>query len=123
MFIRSLASCDEIIAGDGTTLRELLHGAKDALPLHFSLAHARLTPGATSVLHRLATGEVYYILAGRGRMEIDGEARTVVAGDAIYIPPHATQRMANLGSEALTFLCIVDPAWRPEDEDIIETKN
>ena len=68
MLVRSLASCAEITAGDGTTLRELLHGANDSLPLRYSLAHARLSPGTTSVLHRLATSEVYYILAGRGPM-------------------------------------------------------
>ncbi len=119
MFVRSLATTGEFVAGDGTTLRELLHGPKDNLAARYSLAHARLAPGATSYLHRLSTSEVYYILAGRGRMEVDQESRDVAPGDLIYIPPHAAQRITSLGPADLEFLCIVDPAWRAEDEEII----
>jgi mannose-6-phosphate isomerase-like protein (cupin superfamily) len=122
MLIRSLASCGQFIAGDGTRLRELLHGSKDQLALRYSLAEARLSAGETSQWHRLKTSEVYYILSGRGRMEIDRESCEVSAGDAVYIPPHAAQRISNTGREDLTFLCIVDPAWRPEDEEIIPSK-
>ena len=119
MFLRSLASRDEFIAGDGTALRELLHGPKDNLALRCSLAHARLAPGCTSYLHRLSTSEVYYILAGRGRMDIDQETRDVAPGDVIYIPPHAAQRITSVGPDDLQFLCIVDPAWRADDEKIL----
>jgi mannose-6-phosphate isomerase-like protein (cupin superfamily) len=122
MIIHSLSSRHEFTAGDGTTLRELLHGPKDGLPCSYSLAHARLAPGQASFLHRLATSEVYYILAGRGRMDIDGEVCEVSEGDTIYIPPEAAQRITNSGSEELAFLCIVDPAWREEDEKVIESK-
>ena len=120
MFVRSLTSREEIIAGDGTTLRELLHGPKEGLKCGYSLAHARLTPGKTSFLHRLAASEVYYVLAGRGRMEVDGETREVTVGDTIYIPPQATQRVTSLGPEELAFLCVVDPAWREEDEEVLQ---
>ncbi len=119
MFVRSLATADKFIAGDGTSLRELLHGPKDRLALRYSVAHARLAPGKMSYLHRLANSEVYYILAGRGRMEVDNETRDVAPGDLIYIPPNATQRITSLGPDDLAFLCIVDPAWRAEDEKII----
>lgn len=119
MIIYSLSSRRKITAGDGTTLRELLNGPKDGLSCGYSLAYARLAAGDASSLHRLASSEVYYILSGRGRMEIDGEAREVSAGDAIFVPPQAAQRMVNRGSRALRFLCVVDPAWKAEDEEII----
>lgn len=122
MFIRPLASRREFVAGDGTTLRELLHGPNDGLKPGYSLAHAQLPPGQTSYLHRLAASEVYYILAGRGRMEIDGETEDVRTGDTVFIPPGATQRITSTGPGELVFLCIVDPAWRVEDETIIEAK-
>jgi mannose-6-phosphate isomerase-like protein (cupin superfamily) len=120
MLAKSLESCPEIIAGDGTELRELLHSARDDVSCPFSLAHARLPVGSWSLLHALKTTEVYYILAGRGRMEIDGEQRDVEPGDTIYIPPQGRQRILSLGPQPLEFLCIVDPAWRAEDETVLE---
>ena len=118
MFVKSLDSCREFIGGDNTVLRELLHPDHDPVSLRYSLAHARLVAGKWSDLHRLTTSEVYYILSGRGRMEIDGEPRDVQPGDAIYIPPRAKQRILALGPEQLEFLCIVDPAWKAEDETV-----
>jgi mannose-6-phosphate isomerase-like protein (cupin superfamily) len=53
-------------------------------------------------------------------MHIDAESAILKAGQAIYIPPRSTQWIENTGSGPLAFLCIVDPAWRPEDEEILE---
>jgi len=118
MLVKPLGSSREITAGDGTTLRELLHPARDPAAVRYSLAHARLAVGKWSDLHTLTTTEVYYILSGRGLMEIDGEQREVKPGDAIYIPPRGKQRIRSLGPDDLEFLCIVDPAWRAEDERV-----
>ena len=52
-------------------------------------------------------------------MFIDNESQQVYAGQAIYIPPNAKQRIKNTGKSDLKFLCIVDPAWKKEDEDIL----
>jgi mannose-6-phosphate isomerase-like protein (cupin superfamily) len=118
MNVRKLSERDEIIAGDGTRLRELLHGPKDGLPLRYSLAWAQLPPGGASVPHRLQTSEVYYVLEGFAEMTIDGETSRIEAGDAVEIPPNATQHARNTGEGPFTFLCIVDPAWRAEDEEV-----
>ena len=40
VFIRDLMECEEIISGDRTVLRELLHPDKADLKLQYSLAHA-----------------------------------------------------------------------------------
>lgn len=117
--IRRLLDCEEFRAGDGTQLREILHPDKAVLSLGYSLAHAKLAPDMTSLLHRLKTSEVYYILKGRGLMEIDGQASEVGVGDTIYIAPSSTQRITCLGPDNLEFLCIVDPAWRSEDEEVL----
>jgi mannose-6-phosphate isomerase-like protein (cupin superfamily) len=53
-------------------------------------------------------------------MHIDEEVQLVTVGDAIYIPPMARQYIHNCGQEPLIFLCIVDPAWRGEDEIIFK---
>jgi len=119
MFIRSLSSCPEFTAGDNCRLRELLHPDKAGLAVRYSLAHAVVAPGQTTWLHALGTSEVYYILSGRGAMRIDGETAPVKPGDAVYIPPRARQQITNTGAGDLVFLCIVDPAWRREDEVVV----
>lgn len=119
MFIRDLKNCPEFLAGDHTILRELLHPDKADLNLRYSLAHAIVKPGQTSKRHRLKTSEVYYILEGRGTMRIDDETAEVTPGQAVYIPPHAIQYITNTGQGDLVFLCIVDPAWRIEDETVM----
>src|SRR5512143_3904427 len=119
MFIRDLKDCAEFIAGDNTRLRELFNPLKDPLELRYSLAHARLAPGLESTPHKLRTSEVYYILDGEGEMHIDGETSNVGPGQAVYIPPLAVQSIRNIGSGELVFICMVDPAWRPEDEEVL----
>jgi mannose-6-phosphate isomerase-like protein (cupin superfamily) len=118
MFIQKLNDCPEFIAGDSTLLRELLHPDKQQLELRYSLAHATLPVGETSQLHSLKTSEVYYILTGKGEMHINQETQIVEPGDAVYIPPNAQQFIHNCGDEPLIFICIVDPAWRKEDETV-----
>ena len=120
MLIRKLSECDEFIAGDRTILRELFHPDKQPLNLGYSLAHAIVGVGDTSQAHSLTTSEVYYILSGAGEMHINDETQSVGVGDAIYIPPDAKQFITNTGSEPLIFICIVDPAWRKEDETVYE---
>lgn len=119
MFIRDLKNCQKIIAGDNSILRELFNPLKDDLNLRYSLAYAVVKPGQITFLHRLKTSEVYYILEGKGLMHIDNEVKKVKSGQAIYIPPDSAQRIKNTGNQDLVFLCIVDPAWRKEDEEIL----
>jgi mannose-6-phosphate isomerase-like protein (cupin superfamily) len=119
MLIKKLKDCKEIAAGDRTRLRELLHPARDAAAIRYSLAVAWLAPGKKSQAHALATAEVYYLIQGGGVMHIGDEAAEVAAGDAVYIPPNSIQWLENTGKEEIEFICIVDPAWRPEDEQIL----
>jgi mannose-6-phosphate isomerase-like protein (cupin superfamily) len=120
MFIRDLKKCEEFIAGDNTILRELFNPLKENLNLRYSLAHAVVKPGDITYNHKLKTSEVYYILQGTGVMYIDDETAQVKENQVIYIPPNARQRIKNTGENDLIFLCIVDPAWKVEDEEIIK---
>lgn len=120
MYVRSLSDCPVFVAGDATRLRELLHPDRAEVALGYSLAHAVVPPGERSLRHRLRTSEVYYLLAGEGRMHIDADARTVRTGDVVYIPPGAEQWIENTGPGELAFLCIVDPAWKEADEEVLE---
>ena len=119
MLIKRLPNCEEITAGDGTHLRELLHPARDATAVRYSLAVARLVPGARSKAHRLASTEVYYFVRGSGIMHIGDEVGAVASGDAVYNPADSVQWLENNGEDELEFVCIVDPAWRREDERVV----
>lgn len=62
MLIRDVTKCKEIIAGDKTVLRELLH--TDKIPnanFRYSLAHATVKVGEKSTLHALRVSEVYFL--------------------------------------------------------------
>ena len=120
MFIRDLKDCEEFMSADEAVLRELLHPDKADLKIGYSLAHAVVKPGDTTVTHRLKSAEVYYVLSGDGEMSIDNEIASVCQHQAIYIPPGSVQKIKNTGYDDLVFLCIVDPAWKPEDEEVLE---
>jgi len=120
MIIKSLETTPGFKAGDTSFLKELLHPAKASLAIGYSLARAEVGPGARTLPHRLKSAEVYVILEGRGRMHVGGEEAEVGAGDTVYIPPAAIQFIENAGAAALVFLCIVDPAWRAADEEVMK---
>ena len=90
------------------------------MTLGYSLAHGLLDPGTQSLWHRLKSSEVYYFIAGRGVMKVEEESMAVEAGSVIYVPPEAKQSLVNTGTSPIEFLCLVDPAWKAEDEAVVE---
>ena len=120
MFIRDLSKTAKFAAGDNSVLKELFNPNKDKLKINYSLALAKVKPGQSTKKHSLKSSEVYFILKGQGLMTIDNEQAEVKEGQAIYIPPNASQCIKNTGQTGLEFLCIVEPAWKPEDENVLE---
>ena len=123
MSIRKLDECKVITALDGTILRELLNPLHDGpeLKVGYSIAHALIKPGSASYPHRLTrSSEVYYFLHGEGIMHVDEQCFEVAAGSLIYVPPNAKQFLENTGKTEVSFLCIVDPYWRPEHEELAD---
>lgn len=93
---------------------------RDADPA-VSVARARVEPGITTRWHRLkGIVERYLILAGEGRVEVEGLGpRVVRPGAVVYIPAGRGQRIANVGTADLLFLAICTPRFVPEAyEDI-----
>lgn len=120
MFVKHLKDCPEIIAGDNTKLREIFNPLKSLdLKVNYSLAYAEVLSGETTFPHSLKSTEVYYVLSGQGEMHIDDEISKVEQNDTVYIPPQAVQFIKNIGTDPLRFLCFVDPAWKMEDEIIL----
>lgn len=100
---------------DGSEIRELLAHRNSGIR-NQSLAEARLPPGGQTTPHyHPQTEEIYYILAGTGRMTIGEESRDVGPGDAIAIPPGAPHTIQNTGDDVLKFLCCCAPAYEHAD--------
>ena len=71
------ATLEPFTTKDGSTIREYLH----TRPAVARGGDARARAGDRAPLPRLSE-EIYLIVDGRGRLEIDGEEREVSAGDA-----------------------------------------
>lgn len=98
---------------DGSTIRSLLD-LSNAPVAGQSLAEATLPAGAaTDRHHHKLSEEFYYLLDGRGLMEIDGEEHEVGPGDAILIPAGAWHHIRAI--EPLRFLCCCAPPYAHED--------
>ncbi len=110
----------EFLAGDHTRLRELFHPAKHGLKVGYSLAYGMIAPGERSKWHRLVSSEVYYFLAGSGKFLLEEETCPIEAGCVVYVPPGAKQSVVNTGPDPIEFLCLVDPAWRVDQEEVLE---
>jgi mannose-6-phosphate isomerase-like protein (cupin superfamily) len=97
----------------------LLHPDRqgDSLRLGFSLAHAKVKPGQSTLIHKLSTSsEIFFILEGEGVIHIEQESAPVHPGQVVYVPPNMKQFIRNTGYHDLIFLCMVYPPWRKEDE-------
>jgi mannose-6-phosphate isomerase-like protein (cupin superfamily) len=106
---------------DGSEIRELLAHRNSAIR-NQSLAEARLPPGAATTPHyHPKAEEIYYILRGKGRMQIEQELREVGPGDAIAIPPGEKHQITNTGQQPLVFLCCCAPGYEHDDTVLLET--
>jgi mannose-6-phosphate isomerase-like protein (cupin superfamily) len=120
MLVKDVSHLDRGGAADRTQLREILHPDRDPAELRYSLAHAMLAPGESSLRHRLTSAEVYYILYGSALMHVGEDAQQVHAGHAVYVPKGSVQWIENTGTIDLAFLCIVDPPWSSDGEEILD---
>ena len=112
--VRSRDDAEPFTTADGSTIRVLLDAAFGGAR-NQSLAEASLAPGRATERHRHGeTEEIYFLLAGEGEIEVDGDRRDVRPGDAILIPPGAWHQIRARG-EDLRFLCACAPAYRHED--------
>jgi mannose-6-phosphate isomerase-like protein (cupin superfamily) len=115
MDIQNVDGVQAFITKDGSEIRELL-AHRNSCIRNQSLAEARLAPGQSTTPHfHRASEEIYYILEGRGVMQIENEMQSVGPGDAIAIPPNARHQISNTGTEGLKFLCCCAPAYEHED--------
>jgi len=113
LLIKTPNENDEFITEERCAILEVLNEKDDPSQ---SIARARVEPGITTELHKLiGTSEVYYIISGAGEVELNHDVKqTVTVGDVVRIPAEMPQRIKNIGSEDLVFLCFCVPAFKQE---------
>jgi mannose-6-phosphate isomerase-like protein (cupin superfamily) len=78
---------------------------------------AHVTRIRDSVRHyHAATTEVYYILGGTGKVELNGEWFDVRPETVIRIDPGTRHRLVGDGGQEVTTMVIAIPAFDPADE-------
>jgi mannose-6-phosphate isomerase-like protein (cupin superfamily) len=113
MTVLNLTAQTPFVTKDGSEIRSILDRTNAPVEKQ-SLAEATVQAGGSTQRHyHKVSEEFYFILEGRGRMEIDGESREVGPGDAILIPPGAWHTIT--ASERLRFLCCCAPPYAHED--------
>ena len=123
MDVRNLDEAPAFTTKDGSEIRELLAYRNSSIR-NQSLAEARVPVGGATVEHYHARAEeIYFIIAGQGRMRIETEQRRVQAGDAIAIPPGKRHKLWNTGGEVLRLLCCCAPCYEHSDTFLTEENN
>ena len=95
--------------GNGATIRVLL-GSEQGMP-HFELRVFAIEPSGRIPSHRhdvLEHGQL--VLEGKMILTLDGEERTVSAGDAVFIPAGVSHSYENRGKTPVRFLCAIPRA-------------
>ena len=106
----SVEGVEAFVTKDGSTIRELHHTDVQ------SLAEATLeVEQATERHYHRLTEEIYFVLKGQGKLEVDGETTHVRPGDAVLIPAGAWHQLENNGTSELRILCCCAPAYSHDD--------
>lgn len=112
---RTLPAAADVLAPDGSEVRLL------ATAVRGSMAHFQLAPGqvARAVSHRTVE-EVWYVVAGQGRMWRAGEGAEEVVdlrpGMSVTIPVGTRFQFRNDGAEPLGVVGVTMPPWPGDDE-------
>ncbi len=113
MIVQNLSSQKPFTTKDGSRIRSILD-LSNAPVANQSLAEATVPPGRPTERHyHKLSEEFYFILEGKGLMEIDGTEREVGPGDAILIPAGAWHQIT--ASVEMRFLCCCAPPYAHED--------
>jgi mannose-6-phosphate isomerase-like protein (cupin superfamily) len=111
---------EPFITKDSSEIREILAAMNSSI-MNQSLAEATLAPGMGTEEHfHPKAEEIYYVLDGRGRIQIEDEVREVESGDGIAILPGKRHMIWNIGGSDLVFLCCCSPAYSHDDTVIVD---
>tara|TARA_B100000029_G_scaffold337862_1_gene330101 strand:- start:387 stop:746 length:360 start_codon:yes stop_codon:yes gene_type:complete len=119
MITRRIQDVEPICADEGTEIKQIYDPQNTQNGIRYSIAQSTLQPGKKSKQHKMKTSEVYFVLEGKGVLHIDDESILVEEHQSIFVPPFSLQYLENTGTKELKVLCIVDPAWRKDNEVLL----
>ncbi len=93
-----------VTAGTATVMRVLL-GSDDGMP-HFAMRRFTMQAGGGMPLHTNTVEHEQYVLRGRARVTIEGEAHDVAAGSVLFIPAGSVHSYEVIEAP-FEFLCLV----------------
>lgn len=106
-FVRNLANAPEVLHSIcGQSIRVITHRDTPAINIHV----VHILDGVKHY-HKQST-EVYYVLEGKGKLELDQEVVDLEPGVTVFIPPGVRHR----GYGDFKTIVIGTPAQTPEDE-------
>ena len=104
---------EPVDAADGLS-KGVLVGPEDGAP-NFAMRRFTVDAGAEVPKHTNAVEHEQYVLEGEYVVGIDGEERTVSAGDSIFIPAGTVHWYRNESDTPGAFICVV-----PNGDDEID---
>lgn len=111
----NLEDLTSFITADGSSIRELAGPAWTKVR-NQSLAEATVPPGGETAEHyHPKAEELYYFVAGAGRMRLGDQEAAVAVGDCVVIAPGTPHKLWNAGPEPLVLLCCCAPAYSDDD--------
>ena len=110
MSLRKDFEIDSIQGNEGTKIKQYFHPHNTLNGINYSLAQFTLEPGKKSKRHKIRSSEIYYILEGNGRLNIDENTYTMEKNDSAYVPPNSKQFIENSGKKDLKFWQVLKDA-------------
>lgn len=112
---RNIDSLESYITRDNSEIFELFHPQSSDVE-NLSLALARVAEGESTRRHyHQNSEEIYYVLAGKGKMFLEGSSGEIYTGDCVYIPPGQKHYLENHGQKELLILCASSPPYSHTD--------
>ena len=91
--------CTRVLVGPGAALEAD----------NFVMGHVTIFPNGSVPLHFHQQEEVYYIVAGSGKIQVNGDSRGVQAGDCIYIRPQMEHVLTNTAEQNMIMMFCYSP--------------
>ena len=116
MISKKIDELESFLGDEGTEIRQIFHPHNTLNGIRYSIAHSKIPPKKNSNPHKLKSGETYFVLNGEGLIHVDEEVEKIQKNQSVFIPAFSMQYIENTGEDDLEVLCIVDPAWKKDDE-------
>ena len=116
MISKKIEDLDSFSGNEGSEIKTIFYPDNTLNGIRYSLAHSIISPGKSSKPHKMKSAEIYFVLEGDGIIHVDDQSEKIEKNQSVYIPPLSKQYLENTGQIELKVLCIVDPAWSPDDE-------